>query len=244
MKMEQLISKQLVFNASEIRNVDLRIEAQVHTNWTDGKNSVSEMEKAARDFGLRALVYSEHTSSGSGTWYSNFVAEVRALPNSEMEIFTGTEVRISDHFGAIDLDAEVANQAEIVLASVHRFPDINGKPIEFSNTSASPDVCDTELNLMVAAIRNKRAHIVAHPFGMSLCRFNQNPSALQWEELIKVALEFEVALEFNSKYHKDDFSILERYIASGCLMSIGSDAHSLAAVGECSRKITQFLGHL
>jgi DNA polymerase (family 10) len=242
MKMEQLISKQLVFNASEIRSIDLRVEAQVHTNWTDGKNSVSEMEKAARDLGLRALVYSEHTSSGSGSWYSKFVAEVRELPNSEIEIFTGTEVRISDHSGAIDLDAEVAELAEIVLASVHRFPDNNGKPIEFSNTSDSPDVCDTELSLMVAAIRNKRAHIIAHPFGMSLCRFNQNPSVLHWAELIEVATEFEVALEFNSKYHKDDFTILERYMASDCLMSIGSDAHSVEAIGVCSREITQFLG--
>jgi putative hydrolase len=244
MNMEQLISKQLVFNASEIRNVDLRVEAQIHTNWTDGENSVSEMEKAARHFGLRALVYSEHTSSGSGTWYSKFVAEIRELPKSEMEIFTGTEVRISDHLGAIDLDVEVAEQAEIVLASVHRFPDVNGEPIEFSHSITSPDVCVTELNLMIAAIRNKQAHIVAHPFGMSLRRYNQNPSPLQWEELIKVATEFEVALEFNSKYHQNDFTILERYIKRGCLMSIGSDAHSFEAVGECSRKITQFLGQL
>ncbi len=242
MTTEELISNQVIFPASKIKEIDLRIEAQIHTDWTDGANSINEMQNVAQEKNLRVLVFSEHTSFGSGSWYSNFVTEIRSLPISDLDIYIGTEVKIKDFSGALDLDWDVERLTQIVLASVHRFPDINGQPIDFSDTDTSVDVCDTELKLMIAAIKSKRPHIIAHPFGMSLARFHREPSDQQWYELIKVAIEHEVALEFNSKYHKDNFGILTRYIKSNCLITIGSDAHSKNEVGNCSSKIIKFLG--
>jgi histidinol phosphatase-like PHP family hydrolase len=242
MTLAKLVTNQVIFKASQIWGVDLRVENQVHTSWTDGKNSVPEMENSAQRNDLRVLVFTEHTSSDSGNWFPNFVHEVNSLPISELEIYVGTEVRIKDFSGGIDLNEDVEQLSQVILASVHRFPDKAGKPIEFSSINHTSSVCDTELALMSAAIRTKRAHIIAHPFGMSLRRYNQKPTVLHWEKLIEVATEHEVALEFNSKYHQDDFSILERYIGSDCLISLGSDAHSIYEVGECSKKVIKFLG--
>ena len=242
MRMQELISDQIIFQASKIRFIDLRIEGQVHTNWTDGHNSIFEMQNSAQAKNLRALVFSEHTSIGSGNWYLEFVQEINDLYPSDLKIYSGTEVKIKNYFGELNLDQDVARMTQVVLASVHRFPDVHGEPIEFSEANRSFNSCESELQLMIAAIKRKESHIIAHPFGMSLTKFQQRPTEAQWDQLIASALKYEVALEFNSKYHKSDFTILERYIANNCLISIGSDAHSVDEVGDCSSQIIQYLG--
>ncbi len=42
---------------------DLKGDLQVHTNWTDGQNSILEMVEAAKHLGLEYIVITDHTKS-------------------------------------------------------------------------------------------------------------------------------------------------------------------------------------
>ena len=237
---EKLIAEGLIFPASKARQSITKVEAQVHTNWTDGDDSIENMYSAGIQNELDILVFSEHTSVDSVDWYKEFVLQVRNLQKSPTKVFVGTEVRISDTKGSIAIANEVRSEADVILASVHRFPDHEGNPIEFTNMPENTDVLTMELNMMQEAIKGKGAHVIAHPFGMSLRRFGLSPSDEQWDTLIKSSIEYDVALEFNSKYHRNDFSILDRYIKSNCLITFGSDAHRITEVAECANQVAEY----
>ena len=49
-------------------NVDLHM----HTNWTDGKNSVFKMHDYSCKKKLKKILFSEHARSTSGDWFDKF----------------------------------------------------------------------------------------------------------------------------------------------------------------------------
>ena len=65
----------LDISKKQLPNVDLHL----HTNWTDGKNSVSQMYEAACKKGLKKILFSEHARCSSVNWFSKFTKEVKSL---------------------------------------------------------------------------------------------------------------------------------------------------------------------
>lgn len=217
------------------------IEGQLHTDWTDGRDSVASMISAGQRSGLVAMLFSEHSRRGSGEWFREFASEVRTVDNEHdtPRLFVGTEVRINGFDGDIDLDPIVAEEAELVLASVHRFPGPGGKPLTFDEVDPAGSV-NVEKRLMLAAVGNANMDILSHPFGMSLTRFSQNVPAEDWLEVIEATVVKGVAFEINSKYHADPAYLLDMCIRSGARISIGSDAHDVSSVGDCYRRLSGF----
>jgi histidinol phosphatase-like PHP family hydrolase len=79
---------------------------------------------------------------------------------------------------------------------------------------------------------------------MSLERFNLQPTLDMWIELIELSKKHGVALEINSKYHKNFDFILGLFIQENALISIGSDVHEVDRVGHCIDKIERFLSEI
>jgi histidinol phosphatase-like PHP family hydrolase len=229
-----------VFQASSLINKLPKVDFHIHTNWTDGKNSISEIYERAQILKLESIVFTEHSSRTSDSWFDTFADNVTNLATSNTKVHLGSEVRIFNLDGEIEILDSVSSICEIILASVHRFPDASGKVVEFSDIPVS-SVLNLEFRLMKSAIINSQAHIIAHPFGMSLERFKLHPTIDMWIELIELSKKHGVALEINSKYHKNFEFILDLYIKENALISIGSDVHELDTIGHCIDKIERFL---
>ena len=45
------------------------IDFHIHTNWTDGKNSVKQVYKRSNSVGLDYMLYSEHSRKSSKGWF-------------------------------------------------------------------------------------------------------------------------------------------------------------------------------
>ena len=95
------------------------------------------------------------------------------------------------------------------------------------------DASKIELDLSIGAFESKNQFILAHPFGMSLKKFNKQPSDQEWDQLCIQAKKNNIVLELNSKYHSNLNYVLNKYIQHNVLMTIGSDAHSFQEIGEC-----------
>ena len=105
------------------------VDLHAHTSWTDGRNTVFEMSSAAVDKQITTLLFSEHTRANSGNWFSDFVNEVllaRKKFKNKCQFLVGTEVKVLNDRGDLDLSEKIKTMCDLVMASVHRFPGEKG----------------------------------------------------------------------------------------------------------------------
>lgn len=224
----------------EARTLDLmhlpRIDCHLHTSWTDGEGSVQEVHQQAANMGLTAILFSEHSRKTSTDWFGEFADEVRALPRSPCRAYVGTECKIDSLDGSIDTIPEISNQCDLIMASVHRFPNEQGRAIPFDEVAPERAV-DMEFMLSWAALANPRVDILGHIFGMSYRRFKVVPPEDKILALIARAVEFGVAIEVNSHYHPDPFRLIALCRDLGARISFGSNAHANESVGAIVRML-------
>jgi DNA polymerase (family 10) len=152
-----------------IQQSDIRGDLHMHTNATDGHNTIREMADAALACGYEYIAITDHSKNLAMT---NGLDEKRALEHvkriravdremaGRIRVFTGIEVDILAD-GALDLDDEVLAQMEIVIASVHT---------HFAQSR------EEMTSRIVRAIENPYVRILGHPTGRLLLR--REPFAL------------------------------------------------------------------
>ncbi len=228
---------EILFDAKKIDLKNLPMtDCHLHTSWTDGKASVNEVYDAAVTRGLKAILYSEHSRKTSVDWFCKFADEVRRLPDFPCKAYVGTEVKVETIGGDIDTIAEISNQCDFVMASVHRFVDEGNVTIQFNDTDPDQAV-DIEYSLTWAVLSNPCVDILGHMFGMSYRRFGKVPPDSMIRQLIKRASEFGVAVEVNSYYHPNALQMIKWCQEFDVKIAFGSNAHTLIEVGSIMQKI-------
>ena len=229
----------LIFKAREINlNLLPKSDCHLHTSWTDGKSSVSEVYKKAVSSGLETILYSEHSRKTSVDWFSKFADEVRNLPVSPCKAYVGTEVKVETRSGEIDTTPEISDQCDFVMASVHRLIDLNNKTVQFADTDPELAV-DLEYDLSWAVLSNTKVDILGHMFGMSYSRFKRTPPDIKIKSLIKRAAENGVAVEINSHYHPNALKMVNWCAEFDANICFGSNAHSLEEIGAIMKQLGQ-----
>ena len=218
-------------------NLKPKIDMHLHTNWTDGKDSVCKMHKEACSKKITHIFFCEHSRKSSGKWFSKFVNEVRNLKKINCVPFVGTEVKVLDFKGSLDLSNRVYRLSDFVMASVHRFPGEIGNILAGKKKFTKKKAVNIEYKLMCAAIKNPKTDILGHPFGMSIKRFDATPSRKLFINIIKLCKKNNVAFEINSKYHKNLDWLLKECIKLNAIFSLGSNAHKISEVGQIIKKI-------
>jgi histidinol phosphatase-like PHP family hydrolase len=227
----------LVFKASDIDTSRIpKTDCHLHTSWTDGKNTVVEMYEAAVDNQLDKILFSEHSRKTSVDWFHKFAEEVRQLPVSPCRAYVGTEVKVETRDGHIDTIAEISDQCDFIMASVHRFIDTRGRTMQFAETNPEQSV-DIEFELSWAVLENPAVDILGHMFGMSYARFGQAPSEEKIRQLIERAAKHSVAVEVNSQYHPDAHKMVQLCKEYDAYVCFGSNAHHFSKVGAIVRML-------
>jgi DNA polymerase (family 10) len=215
-----------------IQQSDIRGDLHMHTNATDGHNTIREMAEAALDAGYSYIAVTDHSKNLAMT---NGLDEKRALEHiariravdREMEgrirVFTGIEVDILAD-GALDLDDEVLAQMEIVIASVHT---------HFAQPREEMTV------RILRAIENPFVRILGHPTGRLLLR--REPFALDLGLVLRRAAELGVAVEHNAAPERLDLNDRDLRLAKelGCKIVIDSDSHDARNLGKMEYGIRQ-----
>ena len=215
-----------------IERADLKGDLHMHTDASDGRNTIREMAEAALACGYCYIAITDHSKNLAMT---NGLDEKRALEqikqvrevDRQMEgrirVFTGIEVDILAD-GALDLDDEVLSQMEIVIASVHtRF--------EQSREEMTARV--------IRAIENPNVRILGHPSGRLLLR--REPFALDMGVVLRRAAELGVAAEHNAAPERLDLDDRDLRLAKelGCRIIINSDSHDARNLGKMDYGLRQ-----
>ena len=202
---------------------DIKGDLHMHTDWSDGHNSIEEMTLAARDLGYQYIAITDH-SGGRGIAHGldeerlkKQIAEVRALNErlSGIHVFTGIEVDIRAD-GSLDLPHEILSKLDIVIAAVH---------------SAMNQSEERMTKRVLNAIENPDVDIIAHP----TCRLlgEREPVAINLETIFQAAAKNSKVLEINAMPDRLDLNDIHAFRARDIevKLAIETDAHSTAHLG-------------
>jgi DNA polymerase (family 10) len=192
----------------------LRGDLHMHSNWSDGLNTIEEMVKACIDMGYEYMAISDHSQSArvaNGLTPDRFMEQkkeierVRKLYGDKIQILWSVEVDILPD-GSLDLPDELLKEFDFVTASIHsRFNQDNTGRI-------------------LKAMENPYVNLIGHPFGKQYGYREGYP--LDFEKVLKKAKETNTALEINSQREDLDSQHIRKAVSEGVKLVINSDAHS------------------
>lgn len=203
---------------------DVRGDFHAHSTWSDGKASIEEMARGAIARGYDYLVITDH-SYGLGVTrgldHAKAAArrrEIAALNEAlaPFRILDGVELEVRAN-GDLDFGDEELARFDWVTASIHQ-----GLKQDEARITAR----------MLGAIANPHVRTLNHPSGRLLSRRPAYDYDL--EALIEAARKHHKALEVNGSYDRMDLdaTAARQAHAAGVRLSLGSDAHSVAGLGD------------
>jgi DNA polymerase (family 10) len=225
------------FRPPELREVDagepppdllelahVRGDLHVHSTASDGKATVEEMGRAARDLGYEYLAICDHTRNvrvvpGLDADDIRRQAEEIAAANellAPFRILRGSECDILPD-GSLDLPDDVLAELEWVQISLHAGQRWGRQALT---------------DRVVEAMHHPAASCLSHPKGRIL---NHRPeNALDLERVFEVALETGVAVEVNGLPDRLDLSgtHVREALAAGVPIVCSTDAHSTRGLGN------------
>lgn len=198
---------------------DIRGDLHVHSQWSDGMNSIEEMAQAAQQRGYGYIAITDH-SIGLKVAGGLSIAQLRKkkeqiekLNNKlkDFRVLYGTEVDI-DAQGRLDYKDDVLKDFDLVVAAIH------------SGFKQSKQQITKRI---ISACKNKHVHIIAHLSGRLLGV--RDAYELDLEEILKVAADTNTCLEINSFPQRMDLNDINSKRAKELKvrMAISTDAHSI-----------------
>ncbi len=201
-----------------IERKNLRGDLHTHSLYTDGRASIEEMARQARDNGLEYIAITDHSrrlAMARGLDPDRLREQRREIDRirrrlSGITLLQGIEVDILDD-GSLDLPADSLGELDWVVASVH-----------YNLEQSSAEMT----RRIVKAIRNPNVDVIGHPSDRLLGR--REPIKFDFGEILNVAREEGCALEVNSQPERLDLTDTACIAAkrAGVKVVISSDAHS------------------
>ena len=217
----------------DLSNEDVQCDLHVHTRRTDGEAEVEEILRTAAARGLRTIAFTEHVRHGS-EWFPEFAREVRTRARAypSLQVLVGCETKAMDARGTLDVSEAILSGCDIVLGSVHRFPDGQGGFMDSSGLSAD-EFAEREFRWALGLLDAKPLDVLAHPGGMYARRFGADLPRPLLREILAQSIQSGKAVEFNTSYVQDLDAALELFGEVNPRVSIGSDVHKLSDLGNC-----------
>ena len=201
-------------NARRIRLENVRYgDCHVHTNYTDGKNSIKEYCQKALENDIKVITFTEHVRKNMNYDFDSYLLDIekarKAFPH--LVILGGCEVKVSNTEGELDAPENILRQCEIVTGVFHSF-EYRGK--------------QSYLAALKAMLRNPIVHIWGHPT-LFLRKHNIRLDEEELNEIIRACVESGGLIERNLKYDVPDANFIKLASNKGAKFVIGSDAHSV-----------------
>jgi DNA polymerase (family 10) len=205
-----------------IEVTDIKGDLHIHTDYTDGRNSLREMALAAKKRGMKYLAITEHSDRlkiAGGLdppQLMNQAEEIDGL-NQELKgitILKGIEVEILED-GRLDLPDSVLGKLDLVVGTIH-------------NQLRLPLEKQTER--ILRGMDHPHFTFLAHPSGRLINE--REPMEVDMPRVINKARERGCFLELNANIRRLDLydTYCQMAKEQGVLVAINSDAHNVNAL--------------
>lgn len=194
---------------------DILGDLQMHSNWSDGQNTIEEMATAAKKLSYGYICITDHAGSLA---IAHGLDEKRIEKQSKeivkiskkiqlIKILHGIETNIKND-GTLDVSNNVLKNLDVVVAGVH-------SGFKKDNTER-----------IMKAMENENVDIVVHPTGRII---NQRKEyGIDIHKIIDKAKETGTVLEISASPLRLDLNDVNARIAieHGCKLAINTDAHA------------------
>jgi DNA polymerase (family 10) len=193
-------------------------DTHIHTNWSDGDNSLDEMVSAAEKLRYRYIVFTDHSK---GERIANGMSEERLKRQAQeieklrnkhgsISILHGSEVNILRE-GRLDYDNETLKSLDFVVASLHK---------KFSSS------VEVLTEAVLKAFENKYMDTLGHPTGRLLGR--RGESGVNLAKVIVKARATGKYVEVDGQPRRMDlpYNWIKRAVEEGVVLTLSSDAHT------------------
>ncbi|MBX6364284.1 MAG: DNA polymerase/3'-5' exonuclease PolX [Gemmatimonadetes bacterium] len=198
---------------------DIRGDLQVHTTWSDGRDSVEAMARACATLGYAYLAITDHSAAvtvAGGLDPARLERQWREIAGVRrrvrgVKILRGMEVDILRD-GTLDLPDEYLDRLDVVVVAVHSHRTL-------SRTAMTDRI--------VRALEHPAVDILAHPTGRLIGE--REPYAVDIDAVLEAAAARDVAVEINAQPDRLDLSdiLARRARELGVRLVIDTDAHSV-----------------
>ncbi|MCX5816298.1 MAG: DNA polymerase/3'-5' exonuclease PolX [Proteobacteria bacterium] len=203
---------------------DIKGTFHIHTEFSDGVDSIEKMADTAKKMGLSYIGISDHSKSA---YYAGGLKVDEVLRQWEIidrlngkdrdfYIFKGIESDIQPD-GSLDYEEEVLKGFDFIIASIH------------SNFNLKR--ADQEKRIL-RALENPYTTMLGHPTGRLL--LSRDGYDVDMRTIIDGAAEYNVIIELNASPYR--FDIDWRYMKytkeKGVMISINPDAHATGGLAE------------
>jgi DNA polymerase (family 10) len=207
-----------------LRREQIRGDLHMHTDWSDGHDSIELMVLAAEALGYEYVAITDHSRASAIARgldierlerQMDVVAAARET-HPELTILHGSEVDILPD-GRLDFPDDVLERLDVVLASLH-------DPVDHSGPELTARY--------VRAMQHPLVQIVTHPTN----RFVPGRAGYALDErmLFEAAVETRTILEIDgAPGHLDmDGAMARRALAAGVTVSVDGDCHRATLLGR------------
>lgn len=205
-----------------VRLEDLKGIFHVHTDFSDGIDSIEALVGFSKRMGFEYMGISDHSRSAyyarglkiddlERQW--NLIDEINRKEEN-FYVFKGIEADILPD-GSLDYPPEILSRFDFVIASIHSHFKLEKK---------------AQMERIIKALKNPYVTIFGHPTGRLL--LSREGYEVDMETIIEISKENRVVIELNaSPYRLDiDWRHLRLAKQKGVLVSINPDAHSLTGI--------------
>ncbi len=203
---------------------DIQGTFHIHTDFSDGVDSLEKMVLAAQKLGFSYLGISDHSKTAyyaGGLKHDTILRQWEMInkinaQNNNFHIFKGIESDILPD-GSLDYDDSILEGFDFVIASIH--------------SSFTMKKEDMEKRIL-KAMENPYTTMLGHPTGRLL--LSRDGYKVDMMNIIDAAAQNHVVLELNaSPYRLDiDWRYLKFAKEKGVMISVNPDAHSVAGLGD------------
>ena len=198
---------------------DIRGDLHVHTELSDGINTIEEMAEGARKLGYHYLALTDHSASlkvAGGLSRERLLEKKKRIEElnarwKDFRLLYGAEVDILPD-GSLDYPDELLEGMDLVIGSVH------------SHFRQEEAVMTARL---IRALRNPHVDLIAHPSGRLIG--HREEYLVDWEAFFREAAGTRTALEINSYPDRLDLNDhrARRAVQLGIPLAVNTDAHSV-----------------
>jgi histidinol phosphatase-like PHP family hydrolase len=198
----------------------LRGDLQMHTRWSDGSGTISEMADAATERSYEYIAITDHSKGlkiAGGIderalkEQGNEIVKLNMLlrkSGKDLEVLRSVEMNLNRHEEG-DMSPESVSALDLVLGSFH----------------SSLRTIDDQTERYVAALRNPHIQILGHPRGR-IYNFRIGLKA-DWPDVFAEAARLDKALEIDCYPDRQDLNVDLLRVARdyGTRISLGTDTH-------------------
>ncbi|HEX8434923.1 DNA polymerase/3'-5' exonuclease PolX [Archangium sp.] len=203
---------------------DIQGAVHAHSTWSDGKNSLEEMARAAKALGLKYLTVTEHSQAAiyaGGLKEEDLRRQWDEIDRVNetvqgLRLLKGIEVDILES-GALDYSDAVLEKLEVVIGSVHVRHGMDEEQMT---------------RRVLQAFENPHLHILGHATGRLIQ--SRDPYPLRMEAVLDKAAERGVVVEVNGSPARLDLKTehVRQAVQRGVTLVVSCDAHNTQGLGN------------